>query len=78
MDQALATWQADTTGFRAEIARTTFLKSKVMGCLGDGEAAKSLRQDAIEMQQKLVPAEYSSHGELTEQDFDGLVTFWSR
>ncbi|ORX98663.1 hypothetical protein BCR34DRAFT_523570 [Clohesyomyces aquaticus] len=77
-NQALATWQADNIGFRNEIARTTYLKSKIMEQLGEAEEANTLRADAIERWRKLRPNSSLSGAELTEREFDDLVTFWSR
>ncbi|KAF2727240.1 hypothetical protein EJ04DRAFT_517393 [Polyplosphaeria fusca] len=78
IDQALTTWQADPYGFANEIARTTFLKSRVLEALGEVGAAVALREDAAKKRRVLRPATKEAVLELREEHFNDLVTFWSR
>lgn len=61
-----------------EIARTTFLKSKLAGLRGDQVNAEKLRSEAAELRAQIATALPKAVYELQEEDFDGLGTFWSR
>ncbi|KAK1775513.1 tetratricopeptide repeat domain-containing protein [Copromyces sp. CBS 386.78] len=77
--QALKVWSADAEKYRPEIARTFFLKAKVLSMLGQEAEAKELFEAAAALRSKIAKvAGKKTMEELTEEDFDELVTFWSR
>ena len=78
MDQALSVWNADKTAYEPEIGRTSFLKAKVMYGLGDEQGAMVMLKQAAAMLKSLSPQETKGYKDLTEQDFDALITFWSK
>lgn len=78
IEQALKVWAADPEIYRPETARTTFLKSKVLRKKGDAEVALSLLRDAATIRKTILGNDPKDGDELTEDDFDQLVTFWSR
>ncbi|KAJ5697884.1 hypothetical protein N7488_011568 [Penicillium malachiteum] len=77
INQALKIWSIDTDKYENEIARTTYLKAKVIFTSGQEDEATRLFQSAALMRRKLTVLR-SHEMDLTEHDFDCLVTFWSR
>lgn len=77
VEQALKVWSVDERIYQPEIARTTFLKSKVLRARGKDEEATEIASIARTLGGSL-RRDGSDAGELTEEDFDQLVTFWSR
>lgn len=83
IDQALSIWCADRVAYMPEIARTTFLKAKVLYCrflVGEAVAGEDLRlfDDAVATYNELVPGNTKAPEDLSEKDFDDLIMFWSR
>lgn len=78
IDQALMSWKLDAPSFKQEIARTTWLKSRQKGQSSNPDEARELREEAYRMRQQLVPDDTRPCEELTDEDFDSLVAFWSR
>ncbi|KAK4497676.1 hypothetical protein PRZ48_010329 [Zasmidium cellare] len=78
IEQALTSWKLDASSFKQEIARTTWLKSRQRGMSGNPDEARELREEAYRMRQQLRPDDARPWHELTEEDFDDLVAFWSR
>jgi len=78
VDNALAVWEIAPRSYEAEIARTTFLKAKILYQHGDQNQAKRLFRQAVRSRSKIRGEASVDDGSLTEEDFDGLVTFWSR
>lgn len=77
VEQALKVWSVDEKAYQPEIARTTFLKSKVLFASGKGEEATETASIARNLGHNL-RQDVSDVAELAEEDFDHLVTFWSR
>ncbi|KAF4450028.1 tetratricopeptide repeat domain-containing protein [Fusarium austroafricanum] len=78
IEQALKVWKVDTDKYAPEIARTTFLKAKTLFAAGKEQEATQSFQKAKALIRKLRPEPWMGKGDLQEQDFDDLVTFWSR
>lgn len=83
VDQALSIWNTDKAVYKPEIARTTFLKSKIFYCrslVGQTVDGQDLRlfDDAVAAFNDLVPGNRKSPEDLAEKDFDNLVMFWSK
>ena len=76
--QALKVWYVDQEKYAPEIARTTFLKAKLHFASGDEQNATALFRKAISMRCKLRPNAGEDEKSLQEEDFDEVVTFWSR
>jgi hypothetical protein len=65
--------------YRNEIARTSFLKAKVLTQLGNDEAAAACFREATVLRSSLLPVSAAKASrDLVEDDFDQLVTFWSK
>ena len=61
-----------------EIARTTFLKSRLREAQRRLNEAEALRKEAAALRATIPNAPEKAVDELEESDFDELVTFWSR
>jgi hypothetical protein len=64
--------------FTPEIARTTFLRAKVLNQEGETQEATSLFKQARDLRNSIPGAPKRSDAHLREKDFDELVTFFSR
>lgn len=79
IEQALTVWSADWRVYQPEIARSKFLKSKVLEDMGQSCHAQTAAKEAYEIRAIIRDDEDFEEGDgLTESDFDRLVTFWSR
>lgn len=83
MNQALSIWSPDAEAHQPEIARSTFLKSKTLYLQHPGDDMRNaesvqLYDRAMQMLQRLKPGLKKDREDITEADFDDLVTFWSR
>ncbi|KAL2879140.1 hypothetical protein SGCOL_005563 [Colletotrichum sp. CLE4] len=87
VDQALVTYDANEGAHVPEIARTTFMKARIlykMKLLDDQNDEISHKEDiellekAHLMYRQLVPSTQIPPGALRESHFEDLVTFWSR
>ncbi|KAK8068768.1 hypothetical protein PG994_005384 [Apiospora phragmitis] len=77
VDQALQVWSVDKSAYLPEIARTTFLKAKIAMALDRETEAMTLYRKAASLRKRLT-SQPKEHDQLSESDFDELVTFWSR
>lgn len=64
--------------YKPELARTTFLKARVLLQSGNTSEANVVFKVAGRLRGKLVRDDRTNIADLTMQDFDSLVTFWSR
>jgi hypothetical protein len=65
--------------YRNEITRTSFLKAKVLARLGDNQSAAACFREAIALRTSILSASAAkADRDLVEDDFDQLVTFWSK
>jgi hypothetical protein len=64
--------------YRQELARSTYKASQVSFGSGSTSKAESELRDAFRLRQALVPDDDRGMDELTEEDYDNLVVFWSR
>ncbi len=78
IEQALKVWNVDREVYRPEISRTTFLMAKVLYQMKDSRAATDALKEAADLRRKIKYAMPKRDRDLTEEDFDELVTFWSR
>lgn len=80
IDQALLIWNLDPSVYQPEIARTTFLKGLGLKILGKDEKAKKLIEQATAFWALTIGDSTLGETELQpcSEDFDNLVTFWSR
>lgn len=79
INKALECWNYDPEVYKPEIARTTFLKAKLMRRLGKEQKASVALKVACRLRRDLVPlADDRDASLLNFEDFDVLVTFWSR
>lgn len=76
--QALRAWNMQPASYQPEIARTTFLKSKLSMLKREVDVADRLRKEAAALRVKIPGAPEKAVEDLEECDFDKLVTFWSR
>ncbi|KAL9095194.1 MAG: hypothetical protein Q9165_002450 [Trypethelium subeluteriae] len=78
VDQALKVWRVRESVYAPEIARTTFLKAKIIMKQGDESKARELFKDAKSLRNRIPRAPEKADADLRESDFDELVTFFSR
>ena len=64
--------------YRQELARSTYKASQVSFGSGNSSKAEAELRDAFRLRQSLVPDDDHGMDELTEEDYDNLVVFWSR
>ena len=80
IDQALLIWSLDPSVYQPEIARTNFLQGQLLKILGKDEKAEKLIEKATAFWS--ATAGFSSlrgkGSQPSPEDFDNLVTFWSR
>ncbi|KAJ8110762.1 hypothetical protein OPT61_g6475 [Boeremia exigua] len=77
IDGALAIFRERTT-FKPELARATFLKSRIRAAAGDSDEAHRLRNQSFDMFREVSRDAIPHDHELTWEDFNDLVAFWSR
>jgi hypothetical protein len=79
VDDALSIWNTDSSAYRNELARAFFLKSKILFRINknDPEATKLLEKAAV-LRVEILGRSEKARRDLTEDDFDSLVMFWSR
>ncbi len=78
INAALQTWSYDAEVYKPELARTTFLKAKLLDQLGKTQKAGIAFKVAARLRKELVPEDKRDVKELAPDDFDRLVAFWSR
>ncbi|XDG08250.1 hypothetical protein ABKA04_007865 [Annulohypoxylon sp. FPYF3050] len=78
INQALKVWGVDPDKYAPEIARTSYLKAKVLYSSGQEDEGTRLFRTAASMRRKLTGDSSQGDRDLNEEDFDKLVTFWSR
>lgn len=78
IDQALKVWGVYNQIYRPELARTTFLKARVLFKKGDDKQALKLFKEAVKLRNLIPQAKSKPEQDLGEKDFDELVMFWSR
>lgn len=78
-DQALRIWNVDREVYKPEITRTSYLKAKILRQKGEEhEKFSGLFKQATSSWKVLTGSRNIHSEDLTEEDFDQLVTFWSR
>lgn len=77
IDQALKVWSTNEQVYKPELARTSFLKARVLFQQGDKRALELFR-DAVRLRTSIPKVKSKPDRDLEEKDFDDLVTFWSR
>lgn len=78
IDQALKVWRLRRAIYSPEIARTTFLKAKLLMQSDNGPEAAVLFKEARNIRNSLPGVMIKPDEQLREADFDELVTFFSR
>ena len=80
IDHALLIWGLDPSVYQPEIARTTFLKGRLLRTLGKPDKAEKLIEKATAYWKLAVGVSPMLQTDLPPKadDFDNLVTFWSR
>ncbi|KAH7323575.1 tetratricopeptide repeat domain-containing protein [Rhexocercosporidium sp. MPI-PUGE-AT-0058] len=77
INDALKTWSFDPESYKPELARTTFLKARLLAKLGKTQKAAVTLKVACRLR-KEVTGKVEDSSSLTSEDFDRLVAFWSR
>ncbi|KAJ5552502.1 hypothetical protein N7494_001880 [Penicillium frequentans] len=78
IQQALKNWSIDPEIYAREIARTSYLKVKVLSEAGFVDEATKLLREAVSMRNQITRVMDRDGRDLREKDFDELVIFWSR
>ena len=63
--------------YKPELARTTFLKAKLLQSLGKDQKAAVALKVSNRLRREITQT-WKESADLTMDDFDKLVTFWSR
>ena len=78
IDQALKVWRTNKPVYKPELARTSFLKARVLFQQKDDKRASELFKEAVKLRNSIPNVKSKPDRDLEEKDFDNLVTFWSR
>ncbi|KAI0483545.1 P-loop containing nucleoside triphosphate hydrolase protein [Xylaria cf. heliscus] len=78
VDHGLKVWNADVNTYAPEIARTTYLKAKILFAAGQEDEATRLFKIATSSRRKITGDLTRKDKDLNEDHFDELVAFWSR
>jgi predicted negative regulator of RcsB-dependent stress response len=74
---ALDIWAVDSNAHGNEIARSTFLKGKVLKTLGKKDEALAAFKYACKERRRITKEDRTLES-LKMEDFDRIVAFWSR
>lgn len=74
---ALDIWSVDPGAHKNEIARTTFLKGKLLAAMGKMQKASIALKVACHLR-KEITKEDRDVDSLMMEDFDKIVAFWAR
>jgi hypothetical protein len=77
MNRALEIWSVDPSAHKNEIARTTFLKGKVLAAMDKMEKVSIALKVACRLR-KEITKEDRDVDSLMMEDFDEIVAFWAR
>ncbi|KAJ5686036.1 hypothetical protein N7536_008655 [Penicillium majusculum] len=77
INDALEIWSVDPNAHKNEIARTTFLKGKLLSDMGEMQKASIAFRVACGLR-KDITKEARDLNSLTMEDFDEIVAFWAR
>ncbi|KAL2200742.1 tetratricopeptide repeat domain-containing protein [Corynascus similis CBS 632.67] len=78
MNAALECWTMNADLFQPELARTTWVKAKVLQTLGESMKANLAFKVAGRIRAKLVPEDRRDVRTMTDEDFDRLLEYRSR
>lgn len=74
---ALNIWSVDPNAHKNEIARTTFLKSRLFEATGKVQKASISLRVASRLRKEILKEDRDMKN-LTARDFDQIVAFWAR
>ncbi|KAJ5129351.1 uncharacterized protein N7515_005390 [Penicillium bovifimosum] len=77
VNAALDIWSVDPSAHKNEIARTTFLKGKLLEAMGKTQKASVAFRVACRLRREITKEDRDMKT-LTTEDFDGIIAFWSR
>jgi len=75
INAALQAWSYNAEIFKAELARTTWLKAGVMETLGKTQKARLAFKVAERLRAEIVPGDKRNVKSLTAEDFECLIKF---
>ncbi|KAI0858271.1 hypothetical protein F4860DRAFT_486771 [Xylaria cubensis] len=78
INEALKIWSYDAMVYKPELARTTFLKARLLEQLGKTQKANIAFKVVQRLRADVVPNDKRDVRSLEPQDFDCLLAFWSR
>ena len=77
INDALGIWLVDPNAHKNEIARTTFLKGKLLAAMGKTQKASIALRVACRLRKEITQEDRHLES-LTMKDFDEIVAFWAR
>jgi flagellar hook-basal body complex protein FliE len=77
INRALEIWSVDPSAHKNEIARTTFLKGKVLAAMDKMQKASIALKVACRLRKEITKEDRDVDSLMTE-DFDEIVAFWAR
>jgi len=78
LNAALECWTLNADLFQPELARTTWVKAKLLDTLGETMKASVAFKVAGRIRAKLAPGDRRNVRDLTDEDFDNLLEYRSR
>lgn len=77
INDALEIWLVDPSAHKNEIARTTFLKGRLLSAMGKMQKASIALKVACRLRKEITKEDRDLES-LTMEDFDDIVAFWAR
>lgn len=77
INDALEIWSVDSNAHKNEIARTTFLKGKLLSAMGKMQKASIAFRVACRLRKEITKEDRDLNS-LTMIEFDEIVAFWAR
>lgn len=77
INESLETWSVDPNAHENEIARTTFLKGKLLSAIGKIQKASIALRVVCRLRKKITKENLGLNS-LTIEDSDEIVAFWAR
>lgn len=78
INEALRSWSYDVDVYLPELARTSFLKARLLEKMGKDQTANLTYKVAGQLKAEVVPSDKRDVKSLAMKDFDEIVTFWTR
>jgi hypothetical protein len=77
LEQSLRVY-GDIWWFKPQAARSAFMRGRLLKSLGNEVEGKALLKRAMDLRREIVPEDLRTEDQLTDEDFDKAVYYYSR